>query len=229
MLRRSALGRLVALAGALFLANVAIADALKLKVADKEPPAELDESIRATLQPKAVQLLDGDKAVFEFWFRKEVPLTTAPASSVKGLDGLKAPILFGAVAVRADRRDYKDNPIATGVHTMRFSLQPQNGDHLGTADFNYFLVLVPAKTDAKLDGIADYKALVTASSAGTSTEHPVIISLRPVDSATGDFPSLTEPAADHKAVRLKLTAKDAGAPDKIDLVFDLVYEGKGHI
>ena len=209
-------------------ANWAGAEALKLRVADKPPPAELDASIRSVLQPKAVQLLDGDTPVFEFWFRSEVPLAAKPASTEKAMDALRQPTLIGAVVLQKERRDYKDNVIATGLHTMRFALQPQNGDHLGTADFNYFLVLVPAKRDAKLDAITDYKALVNASSEGTTTEHPVIISLRPANSTSGEFPALSEPAPEHKAVRLKLPAKVAGAADKTELAFDLVYEGKSN-
>lgn len=226
---RRTLTGLIGLAFMLSAADPAVADGLKLKVVAKEPPAELDASIRATLQAKAVQLLDGDAPAIEFWFRTEVPLTAEPASAEKALDALRQATLLGAVAVRSARRDYKNNALGTGIHTMRFALQPQDGDHLGTSDFNYFLVLVPVKLDPKLEGIADYKALVKASSQETSTEHPVILSLRPVDTASGELPALSAPAPEHKAIRLKLPAKAAGSANPTELVFDLVYEGKGHL
>jgi len=226
---RKTLAGLAAVALLLGIADRSVAEGLKLKVVAKEPPTELDASVRSTLQPKAVQLLDGDNPVLEFWFRTEVPLKARPASAAKALDSLSQATLLGAVAVRSTRRDYKDGELATGVHTMRFALQPQDGNHLGTSDHPFFLVLVPAKIDTKLDGLPDYKSLVKASSKETSTGHPVILSLRPADTAPGDLPALNEPAPEHKGIRLKLPAKASGSAEKTDLVFDLVFEGKGHL
>jgi hypothetical protein len=123
------------------------------------------------------------------------------------------------------RRDYRDDEIAASVYTMRFALQPQDGNHSGSADFPYFGVLVPAKLDTKPDGIKDYKELMKASSKETSTDHPMVLSLRPVTSAEGVAVKLTTPAADHKAVRVKVPAK---GPDTKEIAFEIVVEGKGH-
>ena len=205
--------------------NASTAAELALKVADKEPPKELDASIRAKLPMKAIQLLDGEKPVYEFWFSAEPPLQAKPASVGKALDALKPATLLGAVAVSRDQRDYRDDELHAGVYTMRFALQPQDGNHLGTSEFNYFAVLTPAKIDNKLDGIADYKALVKASSKETSTDHPVILSLRPA-SGQGDAPQLNTPAPEHKSVRVKVPAK--AGDEKVSITFEVVYEGKGH-
>ena len=167
---------------------------LALKVADKDVPKQIGESIRKMLQPKAVQLLEGDKPALEFWFSSEFPLKSKPASPDKALDAIPETTLLGAVAVGAGQRDYKDNEIASGIYTMRFGLQPQDGDHLGTADFIYFAVLIPAKTDTKLDGLTTYKALTKASSKDTASNHPVILSLRPATSDEGELPKLVVPA-----------------------------------
>jgi hypothetical protein len=202
------------------------ANALTLKVADKPPPAQLDAAVRSTLQNKAFQLLDGDKPVYEFWLCSELPLQSKPASLAKALDALKQPELMGAVAIGSDQRDYRDDELRAGVYTMRFALQPQDGNHLGTSEFNYFAVLTPAKLDTKPDGITTYKALVKASSKETATEHPVILSLRPASSDAGEMPKLNEPAPEHKSVRVKVPAK--AGEEKTSLVFEIVYEGKGH-
>jgi hypothetical protein len=201
---------------------------LSLKVEKKEAPAELDPSIRKAFQSEALQLLDAGKPTLEFWFSNEVPLTTKPDSSAGGLQAIKQTTLIGAVAVHKGGRDYRENDLNTGVYTMRFALQPQDGNHLGTAEYLSFIVLIPAKLDTKLDGIPDYKAMVKASSKETSNDHPVVLSLRPSSSTEGDFPKLAEPAPEHKSIRVKLPAKAAGS-DKASLVFELVYEGKGKI
>ena len=206
--------------------NASTAADLAVKVADKEPPKELEASIRAKLQTRAVQLLDGEKPVYEFWFSAEVPLQSKPASAGKSLDAIKQATLLGAVAVSRDQRDYRDDELRAGVYTMRFALQPQDGNHLGTSEFNYFAVLTPAKIDNKLDGISDYKALVKASSKETSTDHPVILSLRPASSDQGDVPQLNTPVPEHKSVRVKVPAK--AGEEKVNITFEVVYEGKGH-
>ena len=197
-----------------------------VKVTDKEPPKELDASIRGVLQSKAIQLLDGDKPAFELWLRKEVPLQAKPESAAKALEGIKQATLLGAVSLPASQRDYRDDEIPAGVYTTRFAFQPQDGNHLGTAEFSYFAVLTPVKLDTKLDGIADYKQLVKASSKETSTDHPIIISLRPPSAEAGDTPKIVEPAPEHKSILLKVPAK-AGA-DAAPLAFEIVFEGKGH-
>jgi hypothetical protein len=206
--------------------NFSVAAELTLKVTDKQPPKDLDASICAKLQTKAVQLLDGDKPVYEFWFGAEIPLQSKPAEIGKALDAVKQATLLGVAAISRDQRDYRDDELRSGVYTLRFALQPQDGNHLGTSEFSYFAVLTPARIDNKPDGITDYKTLVKASSKETATEHPLILSLRPASSDQGELPKLNQPAPDHKSVRVKVPAK-AGA-EKTEITFELVYEGRGH-
>jgi hypothetical protein len=208
----------------LFLAAPALA--LNVKVVNQEPPSQLDPAIRSQLQRSCVQLLNTDKPVYEFWFCSELTLTSKPGSTAKALDSLKQSVLLGAVRVTSAQRDYRDDELPSGIYTLRFTLQPTDGNHLGTSEFSYFAALTPAKLDTKPDGITDYKSLVKASSKETSTEHPVILSLRPASSEAGAVPQLSEPAPEHKSVRVKVPAK--AGEEKTSLTFEIVYEGKGH-
>ena len=72
----------------------------------------------------------------------------------------------------------------------------------------------------------DYKALVKVSSKETSTDHPVILSLRPANADAGDSPQLVEPAPEHKSVRVKVPG--TAANEEASLVFEIVYQGVGH-
>jgi len=196
---------------------------LTVKATAKEPAKELGDAIRQTLPAKAVQVLDGDKPAFEFWFVKEVPLKSKPTSLAKALDSLEPARLLGAVSVSSATRDYRDDELPAGVYTMRFALQPQDGDHSGSTDYTYFAVLVPAKLDSAPDALTTYKAVVKASAKGTSNEHPHVMSLRPASSEAGDQPQIKEPAPEHKSVLLKLPAK--AGDEKTSLTFELVCEG----
>ena len=202
---------------------------LTLKSADKPAPKEISESIRAALQPKAVQLLNGDKPAFEIWLRTELPLKARPASANDSLSAVPETTLAGVISVSGGGfRDYKDNEISKGVYTARFGLQPQDGNHLGTAEYNYFLILLPPDADKEPGGMANLKSMIKTSGTLTSSGHPLIVSLRPAPPGEAGAPKLTEPIAEHKAVRLNVPGKAADGT-KADVAFDLVYQGTGHI
>jgi len=200
-----------------------------VKVVDKPAPKEISEPIRAVLQSKAVQLLDGDKPALEIWLRTELPLKSKPAAPNEALNAVPETTLVGAVVVSAaDLHDYKNNDIPKGIYTARFALQPSDGDHLGTTEFTTFVALIAADTDKELTGINQFKPMVKASGKLTSSGHPVVVSLRPI-APEGDAPKITEPVPEHKAVRLTVPGKVNGSGDKADVAFELVYRGTGHI
>jgi hypothetical protein len=198
-----------------------------LKTADQAAPKEIGDSIRAALQANAIQLTQGGRPVLEIWFRQEVPLKSKPASAGEGLGTIPETTLLGAISViDSSLRDYKDNEIPKGIYTARYGLQPKDGDHLGTAEFDYFLVLIAAADDKELNGLDKFKPMVKASSKSTSSGHPLVVSLRPA-SGEGAAPGLTEPASEHKAIRVKVPAKAGG--EKTEIAFELVVQGHGHI
>src|SRR4051812_23219217 len=91
---------------------------LALKVAEEKPPTAVSQTIRALLQPKAIELVDGGKPVFQLWLRQEIPLKSKPSSPSAGLGSIGETTLIGALAVQAEGfKDYKDNDIAKGVYT----------------------------------------------------------------------------------------------------------------
>ena len=196
---------------------------LTVKSTDKEPPPELGGAIRETLPARDVQVLNADKSAFEFWFVKELRLKSKPASLAKALDSLEPATLLGAVSVSSSTRDYRDDELPAGVYTMRFALQPQDGNHSGSTDYNYFAVLVPARLDPAPDALTTYKAVVKASAKETSTEHPHVMSLRPATAEAGDQPQIKEPVPEHKSILLKLPAK--AGDEKTSLTLELVCEG----
>jgi len=199
-----------------------------LKTTDKPAPKEISESIRAVLSSKAIQLVQGDKPALEIWLRQEIPMKSKPASSSEALNSIAETALVGVIAVNdTSLRDYKDNEIPKGLYTARFEMQPKDGDHLGTAEFDSFVVLTDAASDNELNGLNTFKLLTKASGKSTSSGHPLVVSLRPV-TEEGAVPRITEPTSEHKAIRLKVPGKTSGG-EKTDVVFDLVYQGHGHI
>ena len=196
-----------------------------VKVVDKEAPQEVSGALRQTLQSKVVQVVESGKLIYEFWWRKEIPLKSK--ADTKALSSIAETTLLGIVSVGNGQRDYKDNEIRAGTYTARFGPQPQDGDHLGTAEFPYFAVLIPVKSDSEVNGITTYKTMVKASGKETPTGHPIVLSLRPVSSGDAESPKLTEPAPDQKCLRIKVPAKAPDTDQPASVVFELVYKGKG--
>jgi hypothetical protein len=197
---------------------------LKVQAADTPPPAQAGETLQKAVQPKSIQVLAGDKIIYEFWLRSEIPLKGPPESPGKVIDQIRETTFIGLVQVGPGQRDYKDNEINPGLYTMRVAWQPEDGDHLGTSEYPFFAVLVPASADTSVDGITRYRALVKTSGKGTPTEHPVVLSLRPMETTDGQFPQLREPAPDRKSVQVQTSGK-ASAPSPI--TFEIVVKGKG--
>jgi hypothetical protein len=191
----------------------------------KEPPADIGTAFRELLQPTAFQVSREGELAYEFVLVKKAPLKSKPESESKGLDAVSQTTPLGAVVVPAELRDYRDKELFADTYTLRMGFQPQDGDHLGTSDFVYFLVLIPAKSDPTPEGISEYKPMVKASGKDTPSGHPVILSLRPVSSADGETPRIVQPAPDHTALRVKLPATVSGADGEVFLVFDIVCEG----
>jgi hypothetical protein len=216
------------LASVLFLQTAFASHGAEITLKESEnsqPPAEVSESIRKTLRPGSIQLLEGEKTAFEFWFRSDLPLKSQPASASRALQAVGETTLLGVAVVGEGHRDYRDNEIAPGVYTMRFSLIPQDGDHMGVSEYPYYAVLILARNDTDLGGIKTYRAMVRASGKETPTEHPVVLSLRPAPESS-ETPTLAEPAPEHRSIRIRLPARAPETEQKEEIALDLVFEGK---
>lgn len=206
--------------------SFAAAEDLTLKVTEKAVPDGVSDAIKETLQGSAIQLLDGDKPVYEFWFVKSVNLTK-PAVKGDDLAAVSEIALLGVAKVQGDERDYRDDEIYQDTYTMRLAIQPADGNHLGTSEFPYFALMIPVEKDTTVEGYPDAEAMSDSSKEDTATEHPIIMSLRPSD-AKGPYPMTREPAYEHKSVAVEVPAKAADGSDT-KIVFEIVYEGLGEL
>jgi len=159
------------------------ADPFSIKVTDKaEPPKELKDSIRKLLAEKSVQFLDvKGNQLAEIWFRKELPAKATDAQIQNGLtyQEVSPATLVGAVRIKDTLGDYRKQKIKGGVYTMRLAMQPMDGDHMGTAPYGEFLLLVPASADEGKETFEPEK-LHDLSKKASGTGHPAVFMLFPV-------------------------------------------------
>src|SRR5205823_14273793 len=92
------------------------------------------------------------RIVAEIWLRKTTSCSEKPTGP-KG--AIQFPFLadgelLGVLQFATEGHDYRDQPIAKGVYTMRYGLQPVNGDHLGVSTYRDYVLLLPAAKDKSL-------------------------------------------------------------------------------
>ena len=200
-----------------------------MNVKETKPPAEVSETIRGTLDGKAIVLSAGDKPFYEFWFRKPLPLAKQPAGGTLALDTVVEGTVLGVLKVDVDRRDFRDEELPKGVYVIRLGIQPEDGNHQGVAPTRTFALLIPAKQDTKLDPVA-HKDLMKIASVTNAAHHPSNLNLQPVDEAAGEFPRLGERNdGQQKVVLVKLPAKIGDKGEETTLMFAIVYDGTGTI
>jgi len=210
-------------------AGLASASDYTLTVADKEPPADLAPEVREALAPKAYQVAGPDGAVYEFWF---VPSLTSKANgptAKETLLGVEEISVFGAVAVTdAEPHDFRDDPIDPGLFVLRMALQPKDGNHLGTAPYDTFAIMIPNARDGQLKERPDHDTMVELAQEGTIAEHPPILSLQPFEKLEGETPRI-ELNEEHEWEFLYLTFPIDAAGTKGELKVGLVVHGVGEL
>jgi hypothetical protein len=150
------------------------------KVEKAEMPARLAEPVRKLLDEQALVVRDGDHVVMRIWFRREIPVKATEEQVKNGLTYREIPegTLVGALEFPAQFTDYRKQALPAGIYTLRFAIQPDIGDHTGTAPHPEFCLLCPADED-KTTGEIEKKKLIELSSKVNEGRHPAVLLLWP--------------------------------------------------
>jgi hypothetical protein len=149
-------------------------ESLKVQAVKQDPPSLLGDEIRRGLDAQAYRIQDEQGGDFaRIWLRQGTPGSEKPGGP-KG--AIQFPFfadgeLLGVVEFAKEGHDYREQPIAKGVYTMRYGLQPVNGDHLGVSTYRDYILLLPASKDKALAAPAR-KELEERSAESAGTSHP---------------------------------------------------------
>ena len=201
------------------------ADAYTIKQAATPPPKELSEAIRNLLTNKSIQLQsDKGGVICEVWFRKEVPAKATPEQVKNGLTyrELEESTVLGAIRFDQQATDYRKQKIKPGVYTLRLGFQPMDGDHMGTAPYSEFCLLVPANLDEKPD-LIETKELRELSAKSVGSSHPGVLLLYPNEKPE-DAPKLVNKGSDTWVLNLKepASAGDQKMPASLGIGLTLI-------
>lgn len=166
----------------LVLAGAKVAPAADHKIAElKEAPAGLSAEMTAALNGSGFRISDSGGVVCDVWLAKAVPLKPMFKSSLR----IKYPFLPGQLigAIRfpdtSKPNDFRGQELKPGIYTLRYGLQPDDGNHLGTSEIRDFLVGCPPKDDVDPKRVEDIQKLFKLSGVSAGTTHPAIFLLFP--------------------------------------------------
>lgn len=193
----------------------ASAQAPTVTTASVAVPSEIAAPIAALLAAQ-VTTVTTSAGKMELWWVKSLPLregarTPAWSEVAEGA-------VVGAMRLGSAWNDIRGHAIRPGVYTLRFALQPQNGDHMGISPNREFLLPAPAADDTSAEPVG-YDGAVELAKKASRRSHPASLS---IDPPSASAPPLTTTTNDlgHQVVVISVPTS-AGAP----LTFGLVVEG----
>ncbi|HWG57516.1 MAG TPA: hypothetical protein VN661_00560 [Candidatus Acidoferrales bacterium] len=182
--------------GALSLAGVAAAQSYKVAASTAAVPSELAAPVRAALSGSALEVSGGSGPLCEIWLAKSAQAAATPDTSLGVSFGQIAQgSLVGAIKFDANASDYRGQAIKPGVYTLRYMLQPVDGNHQGVSPYRDYLLAVPAAADTSAATMAT-KDLLDASRKASGTGHPSVWSLEPPDSPPASLPAIVHQDSD---------------------------------
>jgi hypothetical protein len=178
-------------------------------------PDAIAPAVRKELAPEGFRVLRGGKPFVDFWFR-----TTAPTGDARQGLGilygvLKPTGLVGAARFHGGSSDFKAQKFPAGAYTMRYGLQPEDGDHQGVTESRDFLLLVPAAADASPEAM-DPKELNTMSAKVNGKKHPAVLYL--VGGQGGTLPRVVKEDVAERVIFETEVAAAGGKPLRLSIV-----------
>ncbi len=183
MLKRTALFAACALSLTL---TTASGDDYSVEVIEEAVDAdEVSAEITKQLAEKGIRVKRGSsRTVCEIWPCKEWDVAPGFSATDERLYPFSPGQLIGVLHFSRRGSDFRDQTISSGWYTLRFGLQPVDGNHEGTSPTRDFLLLVAAEQDEFPENWEEVDTLNEASAEAAGSSHPAMICLqRPRDGA----------------------------------------------
>jgi len=176
------------LCGALLGASMVLAQDYKLEPITMAAPG-LPAAYAALIQTEGYRITGPGGPWCEIWFRNSIA-TGAKSADEAIVFPIAQGTLVGILRFPATGADRRGQTIKPGVYTLRYSLQPVDGSHVGVAPQRDFLLLTPIGNDADPSAMPAFDALIQMSTKASGTPHPAVISIEPPSGST--FPAITK-------------------------------------
>jgi hypothetical protein len=177
---------------------------------DAAPPEECSAAVRKELAAPGLRVLRDERPFIDFWLRAAIPTVEAKAESKVRYSMLKPGGLVGVARFHAAAVDFRAQKVLPGVYTLRYGVQPDDGDHQDKTEARDFLLLCPAAADGSPEPM-EHKPLTKLSATLHGKKHPAVLFLaapgdgpRPGLSRRGDPEEVVLEASGGKSMRLAI-------------------------
>ena len=124
--------------------------------------------------------------------------------TVPGWSNVDSGTLVGAMRCRGEFKEIRGKAVKPGVYTLRYGLQPQNGDHLGISAVPRFPAAQSQRRSTRTRRCSASTASVALSKEVIGTAHPASLSLDPPEDAPGAVLSTYKNEHGHEGVVLQI-------------------------
>lgn len=194
----------------LFLVTAHGADGAKVESIGVFADQSASESVRKMLEATGYRVSSGGDVICEIWLRKDLPKAESAATGAT-YTTIPESALIGVLSFPKGENDFRGQLIKPGAYTLRYTVHPTDGNHLGISEIRDFLLLTPVAEDKEGAASYKYEELVKISLKTSGTTHPSPISLVS-PSQFKSFPSVTENDIGHVMFGAKIKAQSGEMP-----------------
>ena len=166
------------LAAILLSSSLTLADDYDLEEL-KETPEGLAPAMAKLLDVEGFRITGEKGPVVDLWLVKGVEVKPNFSPTFSQAYPFTPGQLLGALRVPkgGEYHDFRGQTLKEGTYTLRYGLQPMDGNHVGSSETYDFILALPAKSDTKLEPISMAKELAGHSAKAAGATHPAIFSL----------------------------------------------------
>jgi hypothetical protein len=201
------------------------ADDYRVEVLNEGPPADSlsGDVAKQIADTGLVVTKDESRTVCQLWFCKQWPVADTTKSAADVNYPFAQGQLVGVLALKRKSGDFRDRDLSRGVYTLRYALQPVDGNHVGTFPTRDFLLMVNAENDTSAEPMGVEK-LVKLSAKALEASHPALMCLLKPSGDPKTLPAMRhDEDGDWWTVQFKGTT--AAGDKSQDLRVDLIVSG----
>ncbi len=175
----------------LSLTAITVAQEHRVEVLDEAPPVDkVSENLRQQFAASGFKVIRGSsRTVCEFWPCQSWNVSADFKATSERLYPFEPGQLIGLLRFRRRGKDFRAQTISSGVYTLRYGLQPIDGNHEGTSPTRDFLLMVSAEDDKAVEPW-DAEKLLEASAEAAGSSHPAMLGLQPSPAGASPQPAM---------------------------------------
>ena len=170
--------------------------------------SDVADAVKKALAPQGYRVTLDDGSTVDLWPPAQIQ------SSAKTREDATYPLapslFFGVIHFAKNARDARGNAISPGTYNLRYELQPNDGNHLGTSPTRDFLLLVPTAADTNPAESYSFDQVIHLSEQVTGKKHPAVFNLVPADAQ--QFPSVVTDSGDHIILFFRVKTQSGELP-----------------